>query len=121
MRNVLIDFHGRRHACHHPGVGFGCRRALPGDHDGPSTTPSVTTATFTALQPRGTTHQFNDVWRHEFTVTVNADGTFEGVGDTFDNDGSTVIWAETITGSFNADRSRSASRRCPSVAARRSR
>ena len=39
----------------------------------------------------------------EFTVTVNADGTFEGVGETFDNDGSTVIWAETITGSFNAD------------------
>jgi hypothetical protein len=69
----------------------------------PSTTPSVTTATFTALQPRGTTHQFDDVWRHEFKVTVNANGTFEGTGETFANDGSTIIWAETITGSFDAD------------------
>jgi hypothetical protein len=67
--------------------------------------PSVTTATFTALQPRNTTHQFSDVWRHEFAITVNTDGTFEGTGETFDNDGSTVIWAETITGSFNADKS----------------
>jgi len=69
----------------------------------PSTTPKVTTATFTALQPRGTTHQFQDVWRHEFKVTVNANGTFEGLGETFDNNGSTIIWAETITGSFDAD------------------
>jgi len=70
----------------------------------PSTTPSVTTATFTVNQPRGTTHQFDDVWRHEFTVTVNADGTFEGTGETFNNGDSNIIWAESITGSFSADR-----------------
>ena len=34
---------------------------------------TVTTATFTALQPKDTTHQFTNVWQHDFTVTVNLD------------------------------------------------
>src|SRR4051812_6757981 len=70
------------------------------------TSTTVTTATFTALQPKDTEHQFGNVWKHDFTVTVNADGTFWGSGTTTDNGGSTVVWAESITGSFNSDRSR---------------
>ena len=64
---------------------------------------STTTATFTALQPKDTEHQFVNVWRHEFTVTVAPDGSFSGTGNTYDNGGTTVIWAETITGSSDSD------------------
>ena len=32
---------------------------------------TVTTATFTALQPKDTVGQFTNVWKHDFTVTVN--------------------------------------------------
>ena len=67
---------------------------------------TVTTATFTALQPKDTENQFTNVWKHDFTVIVNADGTFSGTGATTDNGGSTIIWAESITGSFNADKTR---------------
>ena len=56
---------------------------------------TVTTATFTALQPKDTTHQFDNVWKHDFTVIVNTDGTFSGTGSTTDNGGSTVAWAES--------------------------
>ena len=37
------------------------------------------------------------------TVIVNSDGSFSGTGAVSDNGGS-VAWNETITGSFNADR-----------------
>ena len=64
---------------------------------------TVTTATFTALQPKDTTHQFSNVWKHDFTVIVNADNTFTGTSTVSDNGGS-FAWAESVTGSFNADR-----------------
>jgi hypothetical protein len=65
---------------------------------------TVTTATFTALQPKDTTGQFTNVWKHDYTVIVNADGSFSGTGTVSDNGGS-FAWAEGITGSFNADKS----------------
>ena len=64
---------------------------------------AVTTATFTALQPKDTTHQFTNVWQHDFTVTVNADDTLTGTSTVSDNGGS-FAWAESVTGKFNADR-----------------
>ena|SRR5215211_1140474 len=66
---------------------------------------TVTTATFTALQPKDTENQFNNVWKHDFTVIVNADGSFSGTSNTTDNGGA-FAWAETVTGSFNADKTR---------------
>jgi hypothetical protein len=69
------------------------------------TSTTVTTATFTALQPKDTENQFNNVWKHDFTVIVNADGSFSGTSNTTDNGGA-FAWAETVTGSFNADKSR---------------
>ena len=64
---------------------------------------TVTTATFTALQPKDTTHQFTNVWQHDFTVIVNPDNTFTGTSTVSDNGGS-FAWAESVTGKFNADR-----------------
>lgn len=64
---------------------------------------TVTTAKFTALQPKDTVGQFGNVWKHDYTVIVNSDGSFSGTGAVSDNGGS-VAWNETITGSFNADR-----------------
>jgi hypothetical protein len=59
------------------------------------------TATFTVNQPKDATGQFNNVWRHEFKVTVNpCDGTFSGVAPTYDNGASSPTWTETVTGSF---------------------
>ena len=59
------------------------------------------TATFTVLQPKDTVGQFGNVWRHEFSVTVNpCDGTFEGTAPTYDNGAATPTWTETVTGSF---------------------
>ena len=65
---------------------------------------TVTTATFTALQPKDTIGQFGNVWKHDYTVTVNADKTFSGNGTVTDN-GVSFAWNESITGSFNADMS----------------
>jgi hypothetical protein len=70
------------------------------------TSTTVTTATFTALQPRNTTHQYNEVWKHDFTVKVNADGSFSGTGVTTNGLDSNTAWAEGITGSFNSDKTR---------------
>ena len=59
------------------------------------------TATFTVNQPKDTTGQFDNVWRHEFKVTVNpCDGTFSGVAPTYDNGASSPTWTENVTGSF---------------------
>jgi hypothetical protein len=44
------------------------------------------------------------VWKHDYTVIVNPDGSFSGTGTVSDNGGS-FAWAEGITGSFNADKS----------------
>ena len=64
-----------------------------------TSTVTTTTAKFTVLQPKGTTGQFNDVWNHVYTVTVQPDGKFAGTGSITDNDGP-IAWTETITGTF---------------------
>jgi hypothetical protein len=69
-----------------------------------TTGTTITTAKFTALQPKDTVGQFDNVWKHDYTVIVNADGSFSGTGTVSDNGGS-FAWAEGITGSFNADNS----------------
>jgi hypothetical protein len=61
------------------------------------------TAKFTVNQPKDSTGQFTNVWRHEFSVAVKADGSFTGTGSTFDNWVQTPTWTEEITGKFNAD------------------
>lgn len=65
---------------------------------------TITTATFTVNQPKDTVGQFSNVWRHEYTVIVNADGTFVGTGSIYDNGAATTTWTESITGSFDASR-----------------
>ena len=65
---------------------------------------TVTTATFTALQPKDTVGQFGNVWKHDYTVIVDADGTFTGTGTVSDNNGP-FAWAEDVTGKFNTDKS----------------
>jgi hypothetical protein len=67
---------------------------------------TVTTATFTVNQPKDTTHQFTNVWRHEFSVVVLPDGSFSGHSEAFDNGAVTPTWTEDVTGSFNADKTR---------------
>ena len=64
---------------------------------------TITTATFTAFQPKDTVGQFGNVWKHDYTVIVNSDGSFSGTGAVSDNGGS-VAWTEQITGTFNADK-----------------
>src|SRR3954451_5896908 len=66
---------------------------------------TVTTATFTVNQPKDATNQFSTVWKHDFTVIVNTDGSFSGTSNTTDNGGA-FAWAETVTGSFNSDKTR---------------
>jgi hypothetical protein len=59
------------------------------------------TATFTVLQPKDAVGQFDNVWRHEFSVTVNpCDGTFSGTAPTYNNGATTPTWTEKVTGSF---------------------
>ena len=59
------------------------------------------TATFTVNQPKDATGQFDNVWRHEFKVTVNpCDSTFSGIAPTYDNGASSPTWTEKVTGSF---------------------
>ena len=59
------------------------------------------TATFTVKPPRGQVGQFNDVWKHNFTVKVNpCDRTFTGSGTVTDGQSNSTVWTERITGSF---------------------
>jgi len=59
------------------------------------------TATFTVLQPKDAVGQFDNVWRHEFSVVVNpCDGTFSGTAPTYNNGATTPTWTEKVTGSF---------------------
>ena len=59
------------------------------------------TATFTATQPYGAVGQWQSVWTHNFTVTVNpCDGTFTGTGEQLYPGGSHYL-NETVTGSFS--------------------
>src|SRR4051812_17929451 len=58
------------------------------------------TATFTVNQPKDNVSQFSNVWRHEYEVAINADGsTFVGTGKIYDNGATTPTWTEKITGS----------------------
>ena len=74
---------------------------------------TVTTATFTALQPKDTTDQFINVWKHDYTVIVDSDGSFSGTGTVTDNGGS-FAWTESITGRSMLTRQSSASTPFPS-------
>ena len=74
---------------------------------------TITTATFTAIQPANEYNQWNQLWTRDFTVIVNADNTFSGttgsLGDdangTFDQQvpHAAVVPDETVTGKFNTD------------------
>lgn len=57
------------------------------------------TATFTVTQPYGQVGQWDSVWTHNFTVTVNPDGTFTGAGKQYYPDG-TFYLNETVSGTF---------------------
>ena len=49
---------------------------------GPPARYQTHTATFSVLQPRNSVGQYNDVWTHNYTVTINpCDNTFRGTGD----------------------------------------
>ena len=59
------------------------------------------TATFTVEQPRGTVGQYGSVWKHDFKVKINpCDNTFSGTGNITDGQSDSVVWTESITGSF---------------------
>jgi hypothetical protein len=64
-----------------------------------TSTVTTTTATFTVLQPKDAVGQFDSVWKHVYTVTVQPDGTFAGTGSITDNNGP-VAWTETVSGQF---------------------
>ena len=69
-----------------------------------TTNTTITTATFTVLQPRDQVGQFDTVWKHDFTVVVQPDGSFTGAGNVTNGQNGTVAWTESITGKFNADK-----------------
>ena len=63
------------------------------------------TATFTVTQPAGQVGQWDNVWTHNYNVTVNpCDGTFTGTGHVSGHDQNGPYGAdETISGSFAKD------------------
>jgi len=70
---------------------------------------TAATATFTAIEPADWENQWNNTWKHDYTVTVQPDGSFTGTGT---QNGSNIWGAvmvdvpETISGKFsdsNAD------------------
>jgi hypothetical protein len=66
-------------------------------------TPYQTQATFTVTTPFEQAGQWNDVWTHNYTVTVNPkDGSFAGIGIQYD-DNMEQTDTETITGTFAPD------------------
>lgn len=62
------------------------------------------TATFTALQPRNAISQYDQVWKHDFKVTINpCDNTFTGnsvVTDAGVGGTNAPTWTESVTGSL---------------------
>jgi hypothetical protein len=64
--------------------------------------PAPTTATFTVTNPAGVVGQWENVWTHDYTVTVNPDnGTFTGTGKVYGHDQNGEFSGdETITGKF---------------------
>jgi hypothetical protein len=68
---------------------------------GPPARYQTHTATFNVLQPRNAVGQYNDVWTHNYTVTINpCDNTFSGRGEVTANGSGPAVWTESITGSF---------------------
>jgi hypothetical protein len=68
---------------------------------GPPARYQTQTATFSVLQPRNEVGQYNDVWTHNYKITINqCDNTFSGTGDVTANNAGPVVWTESITGSF---------------------
>jgi hypothetical protein len=67
-----------------------------------TSTVTTTTAKFTATQPANAYHQWDNVWTHDYTVTVQPSGSFAGTGlqNGHDDSVTMVNWAETITGEF---------------------
>ena len=62
------------------------------------------TMTITAVQPKDTVGQFEDVWTHNYNVTVNpCDGSFTGTGSVSGTDIGRSLGTETITGTLNGD------------------
>jgi hypothetical protein len=72
---------------------------------------AATTVTFTVTEPAGAEHQFDNVWTHTYTVTVQPDGKFVGTGEitgsdvngTYDEQVPSHTGAdENIVGTFEA-------------------
>ena len=71
---------------------------------------TITTATFTVTQPAQEYNQWNRLWTHNYTVIVNADGSFSGTGEILgdDQNGPFDVQVphvgpdETVTGRFLA-------------------
>src|SRR5262249_1992872 len=62
--------------------------------------PYQSQATFTVTTPYTQAGQWNEVWTHDYTVTVDpADGSFAGIGIQYD-DNMEQTDTETITGTF---------------------
>jgi hypothetical protein len=64
--------------------------------------------TITAVQPKDTVGQFNDVWTHTYNVNLNpCDGSFTGTGSVSGtpsgSDSRGFLGNETITGQRNSD------------------
>ena len=58
-------------------------------------------ATFTVNQPKDAVSQYSNVWRHEYEVAFNPDGTsFVGTGKVYDNGATVPTWEEDVTGSI---------------------
>jgi hypothetical protein len=71
---------------------------------GPPARYQTQTATFTVLQPRNAVGQYDDVWTHNYKITINpCDNTFSGTGDVTANNAGPVVWTESITGSFGGN------------------
>jgi hypothetical protein len=63
----------------------------------------IQTATFTATQPYGAVNQWDNLWTHNYTVTVNPETkTFAGVGDV-SGPGGVDAFPEDVTGTINTD------------------
>jgi hypothetical protein len=67
---------------------------------------STTTATFTVTQPyNGPGSWESGVWTHDYTVTVQRNGSFAGTGPVYgpDGPGGPDAFVENVTGTSNAD------------------
>ena len=62
-----------------------------------TSTVTTTTATFTATQPANGYHQWLNLWTHDYTVTVQPDGSFAGTGVQNGHDGQATLTNEPET------------------------